>query len=80
MDAIQASLGGLQAAEAQLNGVASRIARQSVSVDDGSSPGDVADLSAEVVALMSARTHYQASLKVIELADEMQKSTLNLLG
>ena len=80
MNAIQAGLGGLQAAEAQLDGVASRIARQPLSVDDGSAPTDVADLSREAVALMSARTHFQASLKVIEMADEMQKSTLNLLG
>ncbi len=80
MDAIQAGLGGLQAAEAQLDGVASRIARQPLSVDDGSAPTDLADLSAEAVAMMSARTHYQASLKVIETANDMQKSTLNLLG
>jgi flagellar hook protein FlgE len=80
MDAIQAGLGGLQAAEAQLDGVASRIARQPLSVDDGSAPLDVADLSSEAVAMMTARTHFQASLKVIEMADEMQRSTLNLLA
>lgn len=79
MDVLQTGLDGLRAAEAQLNRAAERIAKAGAT-DESTPPVDVADLSAAAVAMMAARNHFEASSKVIETANEVQQSTINLLG
>jgi hypothetical protein len=54
-------------AETMFNTAANRIATK------GPSAGDE-------VQLMQARTQYQADVKVVRTQDEMQKSTLDILG
>ncbi len=68
------SLQGMQKAEGQLDKGANRIAKQ------GSEGGDVVDLSAEMVALMSARNNFAANVKAAKTGDEMQQSLLNILA
>ena len=67
-------LAGLDRASKALDKVATRVAQA------GTSEGDTVDLSAEAVAAMVARQNYQSNVKVIQTADEMTKSLLNLLG
>jgi flagellar hook-associated protein FlgK len=69
-----APLAGLDRASKALDKVASRVAQA------GNSGGDTVDLSAEAVALMVAQQNYQSNVKVIQTADQMTKSLLNLLG
>jgi flagellar hook protein FlgE len=68
-------LAGLQHATDALNQSAKRI--QSV----GLTPqGDAVDLSAEMLALILARNNFAANTKVIQAADEVTQSAINLLG
>jgi flagellar hook protein FlgE len=69
--AISAAIGGLDQAARLLNQTASRLAE---------SPQDQVSLSDEAVSLLQAKNSYQANLNSIKVADEMQKSTLNLLA
>jgi flagellar basal body rod protein FlgF len=81
MQAIQAGLEGLQRAEASLDRAAQRIARAPLSaVSGGNAPQDTIDLSQDMITLLQARYHYKANLKAIETAEEMQTSTLDILG
>jgi hypothetical protein len=75
--AIAAALEGIQKAELQLNGTATRLARPFAADKSGS---DVVDLSAEMVALMQARNNSAASVKLAQTADKMQGALLDLLG
>jgi len=77
MQAISAALGGLHQAESLLNQTASRLAQSPLST---SAPQDQVSLSDDMVALLQAKTSYQANLDSIKVADEMQKSTLSLIG
>ena len=67
-------LAGLDRASRALEKVASRVAR----AEDSS--GDTVDLSAEAVAMLVARQNFQSNVKVIQTADRMSKSLLDLLG
>ena len=53
-----------------------------IATADASSPDganlDVVDLSAEMVALMSAQSAFEVNLATLKTADEMQKSLLDL--
>ncbi|MFN0166746.1 MAG: flagellar basal body rod C-terminal domain-containing protein [Bryobacteraceae bacterium] len=70
------SLDGLERAEALLDRSAERIARSAVATSDE----DTVSLSDEMVALMQARTSFQANVKTVQAADEMNKSLLLLFG
>ena len=67
-------LAGLDRASQALDKVASRVAQA------GTTGGDTVDLSAEMVGLMVARQNFESNLKVIQTADQMTKSLLNLLA
>ena len=71
-------MGGMQAAHGTLEKSANRIARLGAAVSEGG--GDAVDLSAEAVALITAKEQFQANARVIRVADEMQKNLLNLLA
>jgi flagellar hook protein FlgE len=75
--AMSSALEGMSRAETQLNQAASDIARSST-VQPAS--GDVVDLSTSMVALLQSRNSFDANTKVFKVADEMQKSLLNVIG
>ena len=81
--AMSSALEGMSRAETQLNQAAGDIAR-STTVD--ATPvvtrvsGDIVDLSASMVSLLQSRNNFDANTKVFKVADEMQKSLLNVVG
>ena len=79
VDISNVALDGLHRAEVKLEKAAARIA----SFGAGSSGGantDTVDLSAKMVALMSARSEFSANLKSLETAGEEQKSLIDLMA
>ena len=77
MDPWSIALQGLQQADAQLEAAAARITRTGANSADGATL-DVVDLSAEMVALMSARNLFDFNLATLKTADHMQKSLVDL--
>jgi flagellar hook protein FlgE len=79
MDISAIALQGLQQAGSQLDAAAAGIA----SAGTGSSNAgnvDVVDLSAEMVALTSAQTQYEANLATLKTADQVEQNLVNLTG
>jgi len=78
MDLSSIALQGMQQAEVQLENAATAIA------SPGSSPEganiDTVDLSAEMVALMSAKNDFSVNLSVLKTADQVEKQTVDLMG
>jgi hypothetical protein len=72
MDVSAIALQGLQQAQLLFDHAARRIAAQPAD--------DTVALSEEAVALMSSKHQFEANLNVLKVADNMQKSLLNLLG
>jgi hypothetical protein len=70
---------GLRNAEERVQRVAERLARLPLSAD-GSAPEDVVDLSAEVVALLEAKTLHTVNSKVAQTATELDEHILDILG
>ena len=79
MDPSSIALQGLQPADVQLETAAVRIASAGSNSADGVNI-DVVDLSAELVALMSARNMFDVNLATLKTADQMQKSVIDLKG
>ena len=79
MDLSAIALQGLQQADAQLNAAASKIASFEASSPDGAGLDSV-DLSAEVVALMSARNQSEANLATLHTASEILKNVIDLMA
>lgn len=77
MDPSAIALQGLQQAEAQLEAAATAIAKAGAASPDGANL-DVVDLSAEMVALMSARNAFDVNLATLKTADQMQKSLVDV--
>jgi len=77
MDPSAIALQGLQQAEVQLETAASRIASAGSASPDGANL-DVVDLSAEMVALMSAQNQFEANLSTLKTADQMQKMLVDI--
>ena len=79
MDISNVALDGLHRAEVKLEKAATRIA--SFGADSSGGPKtDTVDLSAEMVALMSAKTEFSANLKTLEAAGQEQKSLIHLMA
>jgi flagellar basal body rod protein FlgG len=70
MDALSIARGGLAAAERRFETAASRVAQ--------SSGDESIDLGHEMVEMVQAKHHFSANLKVIQFADEMWKSLLEI--
>jgi flagellar hook protein FlgE len=66
----------MNTAETQLNTTASHIAN----LPSAASPQDTVDLSTNMVNLLESSINFAASAKVVHVADEMQQSTLSMLG
>jgi hypothetical protein len=68
---------GLDQAQAQLETAATRLASAGVS-PDGSNL-DTVDLSAGIVALMSAKNNFLVNATVLKTANEIQKTAIDLM-
>lgn len=75
MDVSSIALQGLQQANIQLEAAAVRIAG---SASSDATPVDVVDLSAEMVALMSAKSLFDANIATLKTADQMQQSLIDI--
>jgi len=78
MQAISSALQGLHQAEDLVNRTASNLARPQLPT--GAPQQDQVSLSDNAVALLEAKASYMSNLDTIKVADEMQKSTLSLIG
>ena len=79
MDASSIALDGLHQADVQLEAAATRIASAGANSPDGATL-DVVDLSAEIVALISAGNLFDVNLATLKTADQMQKSLVDLIA
>lgn len=77
MDVSAIALQGLQQADAQLETAAAKIANASAASPDGV-PIDNVDLSADLVALMSARNLFDSNLATIKTANQVQKALVDI--
>jgi len=72
-----AAVDGIHQAEARLEQTANRLAKQTDSTEQAP---DVVSLSDEVVSLLEARNAVTANVSVLHVADDIQKTLLNLLA
>jgi len=79
MDPSAIALQGLQQAEYQLDAAAAGIASGGAQSSDQGNV-DVVDLSAEMVALMTAQTQYDANLATLKTADQVEQNLVNTTG
>ena len=79
MDLSAIALQGLQQADVQLETAAAKIASSGASSPDGANLDSV-DLSAEVVALMSAKNQFSVNLSTLKTGDEIQKSLIDMMA
>ena len=75
MNTITSAVSGIDAAQQALEGAASRIAQWGVA-----QPQDSVNLSGDAVAMIQARNETAASVKVIQMADAMTKTLLDITG
>ena len=79
MDLSAIALQGLDQAEVQLEAAATRLASTGAPSPDGANL-DTVDISAEMVALLSAKNLFSANLATLTVADKVQKHTIDLLA
>lgn len=79
MDLSAIALQGLQQADVQLEKAAARIASAATLSPDGSNV-DAVDLSAEIIALLSAKNQFSVQLATLKVADELQKNSINIIA
>jgi flagellar hook protein FlgE len=79
MDISAIALQGLDQASAQLDAAAAGIASAGAASPDGANL-DIVSLSEEMIALMSAKTMYLANVSTLKIADQIQKSTIDLIA
>ena len=79
MDLSAIALQGLQQADAQLNTAAARIASFGALSPDGANLDSV-DLSAQVIALLSAKNQFSANLATLKTSDEIQKNLIDIMA
>ncbi len=72
-------LAGMQAAESQFDQAVQRLASLPSRSVEGAGVDQV-DLSTEMVALLESRNQFETSVKTTHVADDMLKSTLDLLA
>ena len=72
MQILGTALAGLQSAEAQMERSARALAKSGM-------PGDQADLSAEIVAIIEARDAAEIDVNVAQAADETERALLTLV-
>ena len=78
MDISAIALQGLEQAQVQLDSAATAIAGGSAS---SSGPGpDTVDLSTAVVALLTAKNQFALDIGTLKVADQAQKSLIDVVG
>ena len=70
------ALGGLQQAQAEVE----RVAKQTASGPDTRTPVDAITLSHEAVALMVAKSQYEANMSALEVAFALEQAALESTG
>lgn len=82
--AISSGLQGYNRAEATVNTAAAQIANypsgQLGKANSASTPTDSVDLSSTAVSLLAGRDNAQANVATMKVADEMQKTLLDMVG
>jgi flagellar hook protein FlgE len=79
MNLLAIALQGLHQASARLESAGSKIASLAASAP-GAATQDTVDLSAAVVALRSAKNLYSANLRSVKTADEILKTSIDLIA
>jgi len=79
MDLSAIALQGLEQGQVQLENAATRLAGAGAESPDGASL-DTVDLSAEVVALMSAKNQFSANLSTLKTANQIQKNAIDVMA
>jgi len=79
MSVLPTAVEGLNRAEERVQRVAERLSRLPLS-GDAAAPEDVVDLSAEVVALIEAKSLHGVNAKVVQTAAELDQHILDILG
>jgi hypothetical protein len=79
MDLSAIALQGLQIADTQLDSAASRIAASGALSPDGANL-DVVDLSAAMIALLSAKNLASANLATLKTANEVTQNVIDLMA
>lgn len=77
MTGLMPPLTGLLHSVDQFNRAASNIAKVTV---PGSGGQDITGLSAAAVALLQSRNSFDANTRVIETADQMDETLINMIG
>jgi flagellar hook protein FlgE len=77
MDPSSIALQGLQQAEVQAETAAASIAGAGATSANGSN-SDVVDLSAEMLALISAQASFAANITTLQTVEQMQKTLLDV--
>jgi flagellar basal body rod protein FlgG len=73
MNVSGAALNGLNQAQATFEDAARRIS-------GAAGQGDSVSLSADAVTLLQAKSDFEANINVLNVADEMEKSAINLIA
>ncbi len=76
MDLTAIGAAGLNVAQSRFEKAATGLAAASVD----NTTADSVSLSRQAVSLLSARTEFRTDAKLVHLADDMQKTVLNLLA
>lgn len=71
------ALGGLTHSAAEFNQAARQMVRASLPASGGS---DTVDLSTAAIALLQSRNSFEANTKVVKVADEMDKTLIDMVG
>jgi hypothetical protein len=79
MDLSSIALQGLQQADAQLQQAATQIASSGAASPNGASL-DTVDLSTEMIALISAQNQTAVSLSTLNVANQIQKSLIDVMA
>ena len=77
MDVSAIALQGLTQADAQLTQAATAIASAGTDSSGGGNV-DTVDIASEIVALSAAKNLFAANLSALKVADEIQKSTIDI--
>jgi len=79
MDLSAIALQGLDQAEVQLEAAATRLASTGAPSPDGANL-DTVDISAEMVALLSAKNLFSVNLATLKVANEVQKNAIDVMA
>jgi hypothetical protein len=77
MDISAVALQGLEGAQGQFNRAASKL---STATSPSLSTADETDLSQAAVGLLAAKNDFEGNLEVLKVADQMERSTIDMLA